>query len=597
MRHRRLIVLTFALSAVLVSLVGVGPVLGARLEVPSWGQRDPRWSSLHLGTSSATMYWSGCAVTSCAVVGRYFGSTKDPGQLCLALDANGGFDSSGNLSWAKVPSAEGGTIALVGVFSTDLGRINGELDAGNPVIAEVSFSGNTHFVVLTGHDGGTYYINDPRYGDSSTINERYGNPATAIHCVVIFHGRHAFSSCLSLNGDVSESPAAAHAGDTISTTFTVKNSGDKTGTWAPLVLTLRDPFGKNCDEVAASALSLSPGESRSFTVQWKPDWTGKWTAWVAGSQGGVWLKAAGNDMLTIAVTPSDPPTPPLFSRVQGSDRYQTAIALSKAGFPSGAPAVILVTGDNYPDTLCAAPLAKAYHGPILLSPSAGLTASIKEELARLNPSQVFIVGLGPAIRAEVRQTLPAAGLSLVTGHDRYETAVLVAELMKAKLGTIKKVVVAPGDSFPDGLAVAALAASQGWPILLTPQGGTLPPVTANELVSLGSDSGLVVGTYAHVDLANVAREVGPDRYATCALIAQYAQEHGASFAHTALATGEDFPDALVAGAYLAIDDGILLLTRGESVPSGISALLSANVDRVQNLDFIALPGLAAQVGG
>ena len=41
-----------------------------------------RWSSVHLDGSPYTMNDSGCAVTCCAMVAAYFGSEKDPGELC-----------------------------------------------------------------------------------------------------------------------------------------------------------------------------------------------------------------------------------------------------------------------------------------------------------------------------------------------------------------------------------------------------------------------------------------------------------------------------------------------------------------------------------
>jgi hypothetical protein len=86
--------------------------------------------------------------------------------------------------------------------------------------------------------------------------------------------------------------------------------------------------------------------------------------------------------------------------------------------------------------------------------------------------------------------------------------------------------------------------------------------------------------------------VGGDSYETCALIANYAVTQGLSFAHTAFATGEDFPDGLSAGPYLALDKGILLLAKGEQLPSVILSLFTTNLKAIRILDFIALPGLA-----
>jgi len=596
LRYARPLVVTVVLSLALILLAGVGTALAGRMDVVVWGQKDARWSGLHLGGSRLTMGNSGCAVTSSAMIANYFESTKDPGQLCLALGAKGGLDSSGSLSFEKVPAAAGGNITSVGWYPTDLSRINRELDAGNLVIAEVWLLKTiNHFVVITGHDGATYYINDPWYGDKSTINARYGNPATAIRSTIVFRGHHVSGPTLGLGAPVSYSRDPVRVGDSVSVSFTVKNMGGSPGTWSPVTLTLKDPFGSISNVTAADSLHLAPGESRSLQVSWRPNWTGVWTSWVTGRRGAVGDRASSDGSVTVS--PSQPPAPPFFKRIQGADRYQTAIALSKAGFPTGAPAVVLVTGADYPDALCAAPLAKAYGAPILLVPPGGVTDALGSELQRLAPSQILSVGLAPVIRSQVLARLPSAVLISIVGQDRYQTAAFVADRVRAKLGPVGKVVVAPGDSFADGLAVAPLAASQGWPVLLTPRGGAPPQTTTDEISKLGADSALVVGTYARANVAHVDRLVGADRYATCALIAQYAAGHGASFTHAALVTGENFPDALVAGAYLSKDAGILLLTRGDDVPSAISALLSANSGTIHDLDLIALPGLAARVGG
>jgi hypothetical protein len=51
-----------------------------------------------------------------------------------------------------------------------------------------------------------------------------------------------------------------------------------------------------------------------------------------------------------------------YQLIRGSDRYQTAIQVSQNGFAPGVEAVVVATGENYPDALSAAPLASAYGG-------------------------------------------------------------------------------------------------------------------------------------------------------------------------------------------------------------------------------------------
>ncbi len=62
-----------------------------------------------------------------------------------------------------------------------------ELDAGHLVVAEVRLSGNMHFVVITGRAGGSFYINDPWYGDRTTLQQRYGDYAQAVRSAQIYY--------------------------------------------------------------------------------------------------------------------------------------------------------------------------------------------------------------------------------------------------------------------------------------------------------------------------------------------------------------------------------------------------------------------------
>jgi hypothetical protein len=84
------------LALSLLGTVGAAPATATRLDVVVWGQKDPRWASHHLNGSFRTMGGSGCALTSAAMIAEYFGSTKNPDQLRLALEAGRGLDSSGS---------------------------------------------------------------------------------------------------------------------------------------------------------------------------------------------------------------------------------------------------------------------------------------------------------------------------------------------------------------------------------------------------------------------------------------------------------------------------------------------------------------------
>lgn len=156
----RLLIFAFLLIA------GATPAQAVILPVPSYKQCDPAWGSLSLGTASCslTICSHGCAVTSAAMVFRYYGGTYNPGQLNTCLRNNGGFNGCYIVWTACRPSG----VTYHGSFSGSQvairDRVNAELNAGRPVIAYVIKSGQStpsHFVVITGNNNGQFQMNDP----------------------------------------------------------------------------------------------------------------------------------------------------------------------------------------------------------------------------------------------------------------------------------------------------------------------------------------------------------------------------------------------------------------------------------------------------
>lgn len=64
----------------------------------------------------------------------------------------------------------------------------------------------------------------------------------------------------------------------------------------------------------------------------------------------------------VAGTPALAAEGPTYRAITGTDRYATAIMVSKKAYPLGAPVVCVVKGDDFPDALAAAPLAFAQGG-------------------------------------------------------------------------------------------------------------------------------------------------------------------------------------------------------------------------------------------
>src|SRR5665213_2789504 len=92
------------------------------------------------------------------------------------------------------------------------------------------------------------------------------------------------------------------------------------------------------------------------------------------------------------------------ARVSGSDRFATAVAVSKTEFPTGgAGAVVLARGDDSPEALVGAPLPAATNPPLLLTTGAQLPAAIKAEIQRvLAPGgTIYVLGGTSAVPASI----------------------------------------------------------------------------------------------------------------------------------------------------------------------------------------------------
>ncbi len=279
---------------------------------------------------------------------------------------------------------------------------------------------------------------------------------------------------------------------------------------------------------------------------------------------------------------------PTFNRPIDDDTHvANAISLSTTAFSSGVSAAVVTSGDGYADSLTAAVLAKAYSGPLLLSSATSLSADVASELARLKPKQVFLVGLPASFATGVKSAVSSLrddDVVVLKGADRYETAALVAAAVKAKVGTVSKVVIAPGDSYAFALAASSLAAAQGWPLLLMPAAGPLPQSAKDAISDLGVSSGIVVGTDATLGVSGftVAKRIvgtsssgdSDGRYDTAADLAAYAAGQGwLSYAHLGIVSGEDYPDGEATVAFLAKDKGVLLFSKSSALQASTSAAI------------------------
>lgn len=300
---------------------------------------------------------------------------------------------------------------------------------------------------------------------------------------------------------------------------------------------------------------------------------------------------------TVAVAPLPTVEGMTVNRIAGSDRYATAATISRYANPARTvDRVYLVTGAKFADALSVAPAAAQTGNALLLTPGGHMPAPVRDELRRLNPSQVVLIGdensLSGEIESIVRSVLPAVTVSRIAGSDRYETSVLIA---KTAFPDAKEAFVVSGEGFPDALSAAPNAALVNAPVVLVPK-NSLPSVTRTWLEGANLDRVSVVGgtpsvsatVYSQVASASGAvmkRYAGSDRYDTNRMMSAASGVENPQ--HVFLASGQNFPDALAAAA-AAPKMGPLLLTPSSCIqPLTFSMVEGYSPDRLQVLGSTA----------
>jgi putative cell wall-binding protein len=248
---------------------------------------------------------------------------------------------------------------------------------------------------------------------------------------------------------------------------------------------------------------------------------------------------------TLANTP--------YTRIAGQTRYDTASTIATSGWTQSDYA-ILCYGENYPDALASAPLAKKYNAPILLTSQNSLPDATKQALTALQVKTVIIVGGTGVISSNIDSQLQSMGINVnrVFGNDKYETAIKVAEQVST---TPSSIFICNGYDFGDALSVAPIASIQQSPIILV-SNDSIPSSVKEYIASHNISKSYVIG-YSDIvsdsianQFPNPERITGADKYERNISVDKYFNNIFTSNG-CGIATGEQFADALSATAYCA----------------------------------------------
>lgn len=264
------------------------------------------------------------------------------------------------------------------------------------------------------------------------------------------------------------------------------------------------------------------------------------------------------------------------TRLDGADRFETSVLASQR-LPAGN-AVFLASGTAFPDALAAAPVAAAEGAHLLLVRPDGIPQIVADELRRLAPREVVIVGSEATLSADVASQAAASGarVTRIGGDDRVDTSMRLLDRMRAMGSAVTDVWVASGYGFPDALAAGAVAAREGHALVLTlgADAGFQQQIAARlggvqrfHIPGSTSSVGADVQSLLERTGRTVDRFPGADRYETAVQINQAFTGSG-SGGQLVLTSGADFPDGLVGAVYAGIRGEALYLTDPSCATSG-----------------------------
>jgi len=258
--------------------------------------------------------------------------------------------------------------------------------------------------------------------------------------------------------------------------------------------------------------------------------------------------------------------------LMGTDRYDTAVRLSKGQFTT-ANTVMIANGGALADGLAATPLATFKKAPLLLTGASSLPEGTKGEIKRLGAKNAIIVGGSGVVNDSVIKELKLLGVTNVErigGRDRYDTSLEIAKYIDKNCYDVNKVVISNGLGQADALSIASVAGRDKMAIVLV-QKDVVPTKVYSWLQSESLQNAYIIGGTGVVS-DNVLNKVngitstnisknrlgGKDRYATNAMVID--KFYGSVVDKTYIAKGLQLIDALAAGPVAALNGSPVVLS-------------------------------------
>lgn len=262
-------------------------------------------------------------------------------------------------------------------------------------------------------------------------------------------------------------------------------------------------------------------------------------------------------------------------RIYGTNRYETATKISEKYYDK-SKAVVVASGEVFPDALVGSTLTIQEKWPLLLTGSKKLDEHTKKELERIKPEKVYILGGDSTVSVDVeREISKSYPVERISGTNRYKTSEKLGQVRYKLLG--KEIAkenitnyVADGEKYPDALAAGPLAGrnkENKFNLL------NLAPSTK------GFDNAVIIGGKDSVE-GKEKRISGSNRYLTSLEVAkEYKKEFG-GLDTVIIASGEDYPDALSASSVAAKLNAPIVLATKDGINEKVLSFVKENAKKI-----------------
>ncbi len=272
----------------------------------------------------------------------------------------------------------------------------------------------------------------------------------------------------------------------------------------------------------------------------------------------------------------------IVNRISGATRYETSINVGSNYSNDKFENVIIASGNNFPDALAGSVLSKKLNAPILLvdkdvDSSMSTINFIKNKIS--SNGTIYILGGEGSVEKSFEHYFNSIGcknIKRLGGVDRFHTNSLIVNSLNTQKGT--PVVIVNGYGFADALSISSIAASKGYPIIMS-NSNQLPNETKEMLKSITPSKVFIIGGNASIENSvinelkntisslnsnSIIRIWGNNRYETSLNICKYFNLPSET---AVIANGENFPDALSGSSLAAKVDAPIILTDGANIAS------------------------------